>query len=113
MAFGEFSKEDIEDFAGDFGRLVDIIVAIIYDFGLDDRDDIGGLTFGGVFGKNLAVFSDSGIGGGENMPSCIEMDFEGGTPFGETETHLVVFGEAGIEILETFSVGLKGVGEEF
>ena len=71
--------------------MVDTIIAVIDNFGFDNWYDIGDLTFTGVFSEDLAVFGDSFVGRGEDIAVTTETDFEGGAPFGKTETHLIVF----------------------
>ena len=91
FVFGEFGEESIEDVTGDFGGLIDGVVAIINNFGFYDGDDASGLAFGGVFGEDPAVFVDGVVGGSKDFAIVIEADFKSSTPFGESETHLVVF----------------------
>ena len=89
--------------------MVDIIVAVVDDFGLDDGDDAGSLAFGGVFGEDVAVLGDGVGGGSNNIALVVEADFEGGAPFGEAKAHLVVFAQACGEIIEAFGPGFVGV----
>ena len=53
---GELGGEGVENVAGNFKRLLDGIVAVIDDFGLDDGDEAGFLALFSVLGENLAVF---------------------------------------------------------
>lgn len=61
--FSEFLEEDIEDVASDFCGLVDSVVTVINDFGLDDGNDIGGLAGFGIFCEDCAVFLNGTVGG--------------------------------------------------
>ena len=90
--------------------MLDVIVAVVDDFGFDDGDEAGLLAGFGVSREGLAVLVDGVVGGGEDVATMIDAEFEGGAPFGETEAHLIVFGEAGIEIVEAFGDGFKGIG---
>ena len=107
------AEESAEDFAGNFGRLPDVVVAVVDDFGFDDGDEAGLLAGFGVLGEGLAVLVDGVVGGSENVVILINTKLEGGAPFGETEAHLIVFGETRIEIVETFSDGFRRVGMEW
>ena len=91
MTFFEFGKETIEDFGGGFGRLMNVVVAVVDDFGLDNGNEAGGLAFFGVFGEASAVFGDGVVGGGERSAGVVEVNFEGGAPFGEAQAHLIIF----------------------
>ncbi len=90
-------KEAVKDFCSGVGVLIYGVVAIINDFGFDDWDNAGFLTFVGVARKNLAVYFDSRICRSEDVTFFIEADFECGAPFGETKSHLIIFTEASIE----------------
>lgn len=96
-----------------FGGLVNSVVTIIDDFGFYDGDNIGGLTPGGVFGEDFAVFFDGVVGGGEDFVFVVETDFKSRAPFGESEAHLIVFLQSSGETVETFGVGFFGIGEFF
>ena len=63
VVFGEFLEENIEDVASDFCGLIDGIITIIDDFGLDDGDDIVGLAGFGIFCEDCAVFLNGVVGG--------------------------------------------------
>lgn len=91
MAFFELGKEAVKDFGGNFGGLVDVVAAVVDDFGFDNRNKAGGLAFGGVFGEAGTVFGDGVVGGSERGTGVVEVDFEGGAPFGKAQAHLVVF----------------------
>ena len=90
--------------------MLDVIVAVVDDFGFDDGDEAGLLAGFGVSREGLAVLVDGVVGGSENIAILIDAEFEGGAPFGETEAHLVILGETRIEIVETFGDGFKGIG---
>ena len=75
--------------------MFDIVVAVVDDFWFDNGDNAGFLAFQGVLGENLAVDLNGDIGRSQDVALVVETDFEGGTPFGETETHLVVILESG------------------
>ncbi len=89
-----------------------IVITVVDDFGFNNGNKAGLLTGFGVFGESVAVLMNGFVGGGENVATWINTEFKGGTPFGETETHLVVFGEARVEIVETFGDGFEGIGVE-
>ncbi len=74
--------------------MVDGVVAVVDEFGLDDGDDAGFLALISIFSEDVTVGGDGGIGGGEEVTLVVEANFKGGAPFGETEAHLVVFVEA-------------------
>ena len=88
--------------------MLDGVETVVDDFGLDDGDETVTLTGTGIFGEVGAVSFNSFIGRGENDAIIIETNFEGGAPFGEAETHFVIFGEARVERIETFGVGFFG-----
>lgn len=104
MAFFQFGKEAVENFSGGFSALMDVVKTVVDDFGLNDGDEAGGLAFFGIFGEASAIFDNSVVSGGERVAVVVEVDFESGAPFGETQTHLVVFGEASVETNEAFGV---------
>lgn len=48
---------------------------------------------------------------GENLATIVGADFKSGAPFGEAKTHLIVFGEALVETVETVGVSLERIIE--
>lgn len=99
----------VENFGGNFGGFVDIVITVVDDFGLDDGDDAGLLAEISVFCEIVAVLSNGFVGRGEDAAILTHTEFEGGAPFGEAEAHLIVFGEAAVETVETFSEGFKRI----
>ena len=104
------AEESAEDFAGNFGRLPDVIVAVVDDFGFDDGDEAGLLASFSISREDLTVLIYGVVGGGEDVAILIDAEFKGSAPFGETEAHLIVFGKAGIEIVEAFGDGFERIG---
>ena len=100
----------VENLGGDCGGFVDIIVAVVDDFGLDDGDDASLLTGKSVFREIVAVLGDCFIGRGEDVIILINTEFEGGAPFSEAEAHLVVFSETVVETVEAFGESFERVG---
>ena len=49
--------------------------------------------------------------GSEYFTTLVGADFESRAPFGEAKTHLIIFGETMVEIIETVGVGFEGIVE--
>lgn len=90
---------------GDFESAVDIVLTVQEDLGLNDGDETGVLSNGGVAGEAVSAVTD-GDGGGTGG------DGDDGAPLGETSALLVVLGATLGEAVETGAPGLSvGVGE--
>ena len=79
--------------AGDGGRIFNGIVIIVDEFWFDDGNEAGGLTDFGVFGEDAGVFGDGVICRSDDFAVFRQGEIKGSTPFGEANTHLIVFAE--------------------
>lgn len=87
---------------GDFLAILDAVRAVAQNFRFDDRDQTVFLADGSVPGESPGVFVDGLLG----WEVVFLVDFEDSSPFGEPDSHGVIFLGLLVEFVESGSPGL-------
>lgn len=94
-------EHSLVDSFGDLLADFNGMVSIGEDFGFDDGDESIGLADGSVSGEAPSVFLDGLLAG-----AAVGVDLQGGSPFGESASHGVVFFASFVEGVEAGGPGL-------
>ena len=75
-----------------FATSRNIVIAIVDDLWLDDRDEAGTLATCSIFCETGAILVNGTVGWSEKV-AISDVNGEGGAPFGEAKAHVVIFGK--------------------